>query len=55
MIAIATLPLILAIISLLLYALAANPKVAEKSDASCFFCGLLVLTFALSKDVVRIG
>lgn len=51
---IAVIPLILALVGLLLYALAANPKVSEIGRIS-FFCGLLVLTFAFAKTVIHIG
>lgn len=54
MIAIALFPLAIAIIGMLIYALAANPKVSEIGRLM-FFCGLLVLAFALAKTVVHIG
>ena len=54
MIAVALLPLILAIVGLLIYALASNPKTAEIGRLM-FACGLLVLAFALAKTVVHVG
>lgn len=54
MIAIALLPLILAIVGLLIYALAANAKTAEIGRIM-FLCGLFVLTLTLAKTVVHIG
>ena len=54
MIAIALFPFILAIVGLLIYALAANPKVSEIGRIM-FFCGLLALTLAMAKTVIHFG
>lgn len=51
---IAVVPFILAVIGALLYALATNGKVSEVGRIM-FFCGLLVLTFALAREVVHFG
>jgi Na+/phosphate symporter len=51
---IAIIPFILAVIGVLLYAFAANPKASEIGRLM-FFCGLLVLTFALAHEVLRLG
>lgn len=47
-------PLVLLILGALIYALAANVKASEMGRIM-FFCGLLVLTFALAREVLRIG
>lgn len=44
---IALIPLIIAIVGLLLWALASNPKVAE-AGRIMFFCGVLVVTMGLA-------
>ncbi len=51
---IAVIPLLVAIIGLLLYLLAANAKVAEVGRLM-FACGLLALMFASAREAVRIG
>lgn len=49
----AILPLVVALIGLVLYALASNPKVAEIGRI-VFFCGMLTLTWTLSRVVLRL-
>jgi Na+/phosphate symporter len=51
--AIAIFPVILLVIGILLYFVSANGKVQEVGRIM-FFCGLLVLTFVLSREVVRL-
>lgn len=51
---IAVIPFIVLIVGLLLWVLAANPKVS-KAGEYMFFCGLLALMFALSGHSVRLG
>lgn len=51
--AIAIFPIILLVIGILLYFVSANGKVQEVGRLM-FFCGLLVLTFVLSREVVRL-
>jgi len=51
--AIAIFPVILLVIGILLYFVSTNGKVQEVGRLM-FFCGLLVLTFDLSRDVVRL-
>lgn len=51
---IAVIPLLVAIIGLLLYLLAANAKVAEVGRLM-FGCGLLALMFASARESIRIG
>lgn len=50
---IAIVPLVVAIIGLLVYALSANPKVAELGRLA-FACGLLVTLFAMAGHTVRL-
>ena len=47
------LPLLVAVVGLVLYAISANPKVSELGRIA-YFCGLLVVTFALSRVVLKI-
>lgn len=54
MIAIAFFPLIVCVIGVLMYALCANPKLAEIGRLA-FACGLLALCFAFAKHVVSLG
>ncbi len=51
--AIAVFPIIILIVGVLLYFISANGKVQEVGRIM-FFCGLLVLCFVLSKEVVRL-
>ena len=51
---IAIVPALVAIIGAALYLMAANPKAAELGRIA-FFCGLLVLMFALAGHVLRFG
>jgi hypothetical protein len=51
---IAIAPLVILIAGLLMWALAANPKVSE-AGRLLFFCGALVLTEKLSGSTFRIG
>ncbi len=51
---IALVPLFVAIVGLLMYALSANTKVAEIGKIM-FFCGLLALMFASARESIRIG
>lgn len=51
--AIAIFPVIILIIGVLLYFVSANGKVQEVGRLM-FFCGLLVLTMVLSREVVRL-
>jgi len=53
MTAVVLLPLLVCIIGLLVYALAANAKVAELGRMA-FGCGLLVTLFALAGHAVRL-
>jgi Na+/phosphate symporter len=52
--AVAILPLVILIAGLLIWALAANAKLAE-AGKMMFFCGLLVLTMSLAKETIRFG
>lgn len=54
MLIITVIPLLVAIIGLLIYALAANPKVAE-CGRLMFACGTLVTLWSLAGHTVRIG
>lgn len=54
MIVIAIIPAVFAIVGLLVYLLAANPKAVELGRL-CFFAGLLALAFVLSGHTVRVG
>lgn len=51
---IAVIPFIILIVGLLMWILAAHPKVAE-AGRLMFFCGLFVLTMAFSRQTVSIG
>lgn len=51
--AIALFPIIVAILGILLWFVSANGKVQE-AGRIMFFCGLLALCFALSRDTVRL-
>ncbi len=51
--AIAWFPVIILVIGILLWFIAGNGKVQE-AGRIMFFCGLLVLCFALSREVVRL-
>lgn len=51
---IAIIPLIVLIAGLLLWVLAANPKVSE-AGRLMFFAGVFVLTWKLSGETLRIG
>ncbi len=51
--AIAIFPVILLVIGILLYFVSTNVK-AQEVGRIMFFCGLLVLTFVLSREVVRL-
>ncbi len=51
--AIAIFPVILLMIGVLMYFLSSNPKVQEVGRIM-FACGLLVLTFVLSREVIRL-
>ena len=51
---IAVIPFIILIVGLLMYVLAANPKVSEIGRIM-FFCGLVALCFAFSRQTVSIG
>ena len=51
---IAWLVLLVCVAGALIYALAANPKVSRIGE-HMFWCGLLVMLFALAGKVVRIG
>lgn len=51
---IAIIPLIVLIVGLLMYALAANPKIQEIGRIM-FFCGLLALCLAFSRQTLSIG
>ena len=48
-------PLLVAIIGLLLWALAANPKVAEAGKISLFAVGMLWFVYGLTGKTIRIG
>ncbi len=50
---IAIIPAVFAIVGLLAYMLAGNPKAAELGRIT-FACGLLVLTYVLAGHVVRL-
>jgi Na+/phosphate symporter len=54
MIVIAIIPAVFAIIGLLVYMLASNPKTVELGRLT-FFAGLLALAFVLSGHTVRVG
>ena len=47
----AIIPILVLVIGLLLYALATNGKVAEMGRIM-FFCGMIVVTYALSSHLV---
>ncbi len=51
--AIAIFPIIVAVIGILLWFVSGNGKVQEVGRLM-FFCGLLVLCFVLSREVVRL-
>lgn len=51
--AITIFPILIAVIGILLYFVSANGKVQEVGRIM-FFCGLLVLTFVLSREIVRL-
>ena len=51
--AIAWFPILVALIGVLLWFISANGKVQE-AGRIMFFCGLLSLCFALSREVVRL-
>jgi Na+/phosphate symporter len=51
---IAIIPLLILVVGLLMYALAANPKVQE-AGRIMFFCGMLVITFVLAKQTLSLG
>lgn len=51
---IAVIPLITAVVGLLMWVLAANPKVAE-AGRLMFFAGIFVLTLAFAKQTISIG
>jgi Na+/phosphate symporter len=51
---VAIVPFVIAIIGLLLWVFASNPKLAE-AGRILFFCGSLVLTFRLSGSTVSVG
>ena len=51
--AIAWFPILVALIGVLLWFISANGKVQE-AGRIMFFCGLLALCFALSRDTVRL-
>lgn len=47
-------PLLLAIVGLLLWALASNPKVAEAGKI-LFFCGVFWFVYGLAGKTIRVG
>jgi len=51
---IAIIPLIILVIGILMYALAANPKVQE-AGRIMFFCGMFVLTMVFARQTVSIS
>lgn len=51
---IAIIPLIIALIGILMYALCANPKLVRIGEIM-FFCGMFVITWVLAKATVHIG
>lgn len=51
---IALVPLFVAIVGLLMYILASNPKVSEIGRIM-FFCGLMALMFSSARESIRIG
>jgi Na+/phosphate symporter len=51
---IAIIPLLILVVGLLMYALAANPKVQE-AGRIMFFCGMLVITFVLARQTLSLG
>ena len=51
---IAVIPLVVLIVGLLAYALAANPKVQEIGRIA-YSCGLLVLLFVLARQTISLG
>jgi hypothetical protein len=50
---IALLPLLVALVGLVLYAISANPKVVEVGRV-LLFCGVLVTLFVLGKGTVKL-
>ena len=54
MIIITLVPLLILVVGLLMYALAANPKVQEIGRIM-FQCGMFVLTWVLAGQTVRLG
>lgn len=52
--AVAVAPLAIAVLGLLMWVLASNPKVSE-AGRILFFCGALVLTMSLAKETFRLG
>ncbi len=51
---IALVPLFVAIVGLLMFILASNPKVSEIGKMM-FFCGLMALMFSSARESIRIG
>jgi Na+/phosphate symporter len=51
---IAIIPLVVLVAGLLMWVLAANPKVSE-AGRLLFFCGAFVLTWKLSGETFRLG
>jgi Na+/phosphate symporter len=51
---IAIIPFIVLIVGLLMYALAANPKISEIGRIM-FFCGLLALCFTFARQTLSLG
>ncbi len=47
-------PAAIAVIGLLIWLLAANPKASEAGKI-LFICGALVLTFVLARETLRLG
>lgn len=51
---IAIIPLLIALVGVLMYALCTNPKLQEIGRI-LFFCGMFVITWVLAKATVHIG
>jgi len=52
--AVAVVPLVVAVVGLLMWLISSNPKAAEAGKIM-FFCGVLVLTMSMAKETVRLG
>ena len=51
---IAWIPILVAIVGLLIYALSTNPKASEAGRLLLFFCGTFVTVWTLSRGTVKL-